>query len=79
MKRQAPSDGAVISGVVPVLVIFVTMVFIVAVALAVMVYVAFPRRGEEVPHASWVGDALRTSVHALPTLEHQRTRETVDH
>ena len=36
---------------------------------AVAAYVGFVRRGEEVPHAPWLGDALKKSVHSLPTLD----------
>ena len=32
-------------------------------------YVAFPHRGEEVPGAPWLGDAMTRGVEALPTLE----------
>jgi hypothetical protein len=35
----------------------------------VVVYVAFPHRGEEVPSAPWVGDVLRKGVELLPTLD----------
>jgi hypothetical protein len=35
----------------------------------VVVYVAFPHRGEPVPSAPWVGDVLRKGVEMLPTLD----------
>ena len=44
------------------------------VAAAVVLYVAYPRRGEAVPHTPWLGTALRRTVHRLPTLDNQRDR-----
>jgi hypothetical protein len=41
---------------------------IVAVAGLVVVYVAYPHRGEEMPNAPWVGEALKKTVDAVPTL-----------
>jgi hypothetical protein len=48
------------------------MLVILALAGVIVVYVAFPHRGEEVPHTPWVGDALRKGVNLLPTLDNQR-------
>lgn len=36
---------------------------------AVAIYVAYPRRGEAVPHAPWLGDAMLRGVAALPTID----------
>ena len=58
--------------------IVLTMLVILAIAGVIVVYVAFPHRGEEVPHAPWVGEALRTGVNSLPTLDNQRAREHDD-
>ncbi len=55
--------------------IVLTMLVILVIAGLVVVYVAFPHRGEEVPHAPWVGEAMRTGVNSLPTLDNQRARE----
>lgn len=55
--------------------IVLTMLVILAIAGVIVVYVAFPRRGEEVPHSAWLGDALRRTVQSLPTLDNQRARE----
>ncbi|MGZ4469483.1 MAG: hypothetical protein ACXVXB_13450 [Nocardioidaceae bacterium] len=52
--------------------IVLAMLLIVALACVVVVYVAFPHRGEEVPNAPWVGEAMRKGVNALPTLDNQR-------
>ena len=55
--------------------IVLTMLVILVIAGLVVVYVAFPHRGEEVPHVPWVGEAMRTGVNSLPTLDNQRARE----
>ena len=55
--------------------IVLTMLVILAIAGVIVVYVAFPHRGEDVPHAPWVGEALRNGVNSLPTLDNQRARE----
>ena len=55
-------------GGVPVLAVVLMMLLILRVAAAVVVYVAFPHRGEEMPVAPSLGDAMRKGVDALPTL-----------
>jgi hypothetical protein len=57
--------------------ILLTMLLIVLVAGLVVVYVAFPHRGEEVPRTPWVGEAMRKGVDKLPTLDNQRQRDDV--
>jgi hypothetical protein len=57
-----------------VLSIVITMLVILALAGVVVLYVAYPYRGEEVPHTPWVGDALRKGVDALPTVDNLRDR-----
>jgi hypothetical protein len=52
-----------------VLPILVAMIGIVVLACLVVVYVAFPHRGADVPHAPWVGRAMRRGVDQLPTLD----------
>ena len=52
--------------------VLVAMLVILALAGLVVLYVAYPHRGEEVPNAPWVGDAMRKGVEALPTLDNQR-------
>jgi len=49
--------------------ILLAMLGIIVVAGLVVVYVAFPHRGEEVPTAPWVGEAMRRGVERLPTLD----------
>ena len=54
--------------------LFVAMVLILVAAAAVFVYVAFPHRGQDVPGAPWLGDALKRGVDAMPVLEDEHTR-----
>ncbi len=51
------------------LAIVLTMLFILLVASAIVVYVAFPHRGEDVPNAVWLGDVMTRAADALPTLD----------
>jgi hypothetical protein len=51
--------------------ILLAMTGIVAIAVLVVLYVAFPHRGEDVPSAPWVGDAMRRGVAMLPTLDNR--------
>lgn len=44
------------------------------VAGAVAVYAAYVHRGEDVPHAPWLGEAMKRGVAALPTLDNQPRR-----
>jgi hypothetical protein len=55
------------------------MLVILALAGLVVLYVAYPHRGEQVPNAPWVGDALRKGVEALPTLDNQRQQGANGH
>lgn len=56
------------------LLLLLAMAAILVVAGAVVVYVAYPHRGQDVPVAPWVGAAMKRGVEALPTLEDQQTR-----
>jgi len=53
--------------------LFALMLVILVAAGAVFVYVAYPHRGQEVPHAPWLGEALKRGVDALPVLEDEHT------
>lgn len=55
--------------------IVLAMLFVMALAGVVVLYVAFPHRGEEMPRTPWVGDAMRKGVERLPTLDNQREWE----
>jgi hypothetical protein len=52
-----------------VLAIVFTMLLILLISAAIVVYVAFPHRGEEVPNAAWLGDVMHRAADALPTLD----------
>jgi hypothetical protein len=53
----------------PVLLIVIAMLVILAMAALVLVYAAFPHRGESVPGAPWLGDAMERAADAAPVLE----------
>ncbi len=52
----------------------VAMLVTLAVAGVVVAYVAFPHRGEDLPGAPWLGEAMKRGVDALPTLEDTEPR-----
>jgi hypothetical protein len=58
--------------------ILFAMLGIILLAGLVMLYVAYPHRGEEVPNAPWVGDAMRKGVNLLPTLDNQSDEQKYD-
>jgi hypothetical protein len=64
------------------LVIALLMVLTLALAGAVVTYVAYPHRGEEVPGAPWLGDAMKRGVDTvgelLDTPGHSGVRERAD-
>ena len=51
---------------------------ILVVAGLVVLYVAYPHRGEDVPNAPWVGEAMRKGVNLLPTLDNQSDEQKYD-
>ncbi len=55
-----------------VILIVLAMLLILAVAGGVVLYVAFPHRGQEMPRTPWLGEAMRKGVQRLPTLHNQR-------
>ena len=58
--------------------ILFAMLGIILLAGVVVLYVAFPHRGEEVPNAPWVGEAMRKGVNLLPTLDNQSDEQKYD-
>ena len=56
------------------LTIVFTMLLILLVAAAIVVYVAYPHRGEDVPKAPWIGDVMSKTADALPTLDEEDAR-----
>jgi hypothetical protein len=57
-----------------VILIVLTMLAIVVLAAAVVLYVAYPHRGQDVPSVPWLGDAMRRGVARLPTLDNSGDR-----
>lgn len=53
--------------------IIVTMGVILALCGVIAVFVAFPHRGEEIPGAPWLGDAMSRAADAVPVLEEEGT------
>lgn len=47
---------------------------VVLVAGAVVLYVAYPHRGEDLPYAAGLGDKMRQAVEALPVLSEEEGR-----
>ena len=60
------------------LVLALLMVLILVIAGAVVLYVAFPHRGEEVPGAPWLGDAMQRGVDTIGDLL-ERPTDDRDH
>jgi hypothetical protein len=57
-----------------VVLILLAMLGIVLLAVLVVVYVAYPHRGHDVPRAAWLGKTLRKGAERLPTLDNQARR-----
>jgi hypothetical protein len=47
----------------------VAMLVILVLAGLVVLYVAFPHRGEDVPYVGWLGRLLRKGVETAPTID----------
>jgi len=58
-----------------VLSILIAMLVILAVCALVITYVAFPHRGEQVPGAPWLGEAMSKGVEAMPTMQEDEVSE----
>jgi len=52
-----------------VLMLTIAMIVILALAGLVVTYVAFPHRGEDIPGAPWLGDAMAKANDKLPKLQ----------
>lgn len=50
------------------LTILLAMLPILLIAGLVVVYVAFPHRGHDIPHVPWVGGAMRKGVDRITTI-----------
>lgn len=51
--------------------VVIAMLVILAVSAVVLVYVAFPERGEELPAAPWLGEAMARVADAAPVLDEE--------
>lgn len=49
--------------------IIVTMGVILTICGVIAVFVAFPHRGEELPGAPWLGEAMSRAADAVPVLD----------
>ncbi|KQW53550.1 hypothetical protein ASC77_04560 [Nocardioides sp. Root1257] len=56
------------------LAIVVVMVLILVVAGLVAAYAAYPHRGERMPAAPWLGDAMAKAADAAPVIEEQEQK-----
>jgi hypothetical protein len=57
------------------LAIVFVMLLVMAAAAAVVLYVAYPHRGEDLPVVPQLGDAMRKGVDSLPTIgDHEDIR-----
>lgn len=56
----------------------VMMLVVLAVAGMVVLYVAYPHRGEQVPAAPWLGEAMSRAADAAPVLDEYAEREYAD-
>jgi hypothetical protein len=54
----------------------IAMLVILVLAGLVVLYVAYPHRGEELPAAPWLGDAMRKGVESAPTLDNTAEEST---
>jgi len=61
------------------IVLVLLMVAILLMAGAVVLYVAFPHRGEEVPGAPWLGEAMKRSVDTVGDLLERPAGEREHH
>lgn len=55
--------------------LFVVMLVILAVAGVVVLYAAYPHRGERLPALPWLGDAMSRAADSVPTVEPETSEE----
>jgi hypothetical protein len=56
----------------------IAMLVILVLAGLVVLYVAFPHRGEDVPYVGWLGRLLRKGVDTAPTLDNTADASAVE-
>jgi hypothetical protein len=59
-----------------VLTISLVMVFILVVAGLVITFAAFPHRGQQVPQAPWLGEAMTRVAQRAPLLDREQDEVT---
>jgi hypothetical protein len=52
------------------------MLAILFLAGIVVVYAAFPHRGEDIPGATWLGDVMNRAADVVPTLEEEEGEQS---
>ena len=57
------------------LTITVAMLIILLLAVGVVVYAAYPARGQKTPYVPWVGEAMEKAADAMPTLEPEESKD----
>ena len=51
--------------------VVISMLVVLVIAGLVVVYVAYPHRGEELPAAPWLGEAMSRAADAAPLVEEE--------
>ena len=59
--------------------IVVVLLLALLLAAAVMLYAAYPYRGEDTPITPWLGEAMRRGVESLPTLGIEQQHRAAEH
>jgi hypothetical protein len=62
-----------------VILVALAMLGIVALAATVVLYVAYPHRGVDLPKLPWMSDAMRRGVAMLPTVDNLDDRHRSGH
>jgi uncharacterized membrane protein YbaN (DUF454 family) len=70
------TSSHLLGGLQLVLGIVLIMVGILLVAGFVVVYAAFPHRGEDIPGAPWLSDMMNRATDAVPTLEEEEAEQS---
>ena len=57
------------------LTITIAMIIILLFAAGVVVYAAYPARGQKTPYVPWVGEAMERAADAMPTLDAEESKD----
>lgn len=58
--------------------IAIAMVLVLVVAVLVLTFAAYPHRGQDVPNASWLSDAMARAADRAPVLKDDRDSTPID-